>query len=168
MGDSDAGRAVVVLGGDGAVRGVERPLRTRHDGWTRERQDAFCAAIARSGSVTLACRAVGLSTTSAYRVRGRLRGFAERWDDAIAAVRPTLEEAAFRRAVEGWDEPVFQGGRQVGVKRRYSDNLLRMLILRGTGVSPQDARPETATIEDATAALKTRLDMLARRLRTEG
>ena len=35
-----------------------------------------------------------------------------------------LETEAQRRAVEGWDEPVFHEGREVGKKRRYSDTLL--------------------------------------------
>lgn len=157
MGNGQANEAVVVVAGDGVVVGVERGLRERHDGWTRARQDEFCAALSRSGSVTFACRAVGLSTTNAYRTRKRMPRFAARWDAALAAIRPALEEAAFRRAVEGWDEPVFQGGRQVGVRRRYSDNLLRLLLLRGP--APADPAQEE---EDAFELLSRKLDELAR------
>ena len=35
-----------------------------------------------------------------------------------------VEAEADRRGVLGVDEPVFQGGRQLGVRRKYSDTLL--------------------------------------------
>lgn len=34
------------------------------------------------------------------------------------------EEEADRRAVDGWDEPVYQGGMKVGTIKRFSDTLL--------------------------------------------
>lgn len=39
-----------------------------------------------------------------------------------------LEDEARRRAVDGVDEPVFQGGELVGHVRRYSDRLLEFLL----------------------------------------
>jgi hypothetical protein len=33
--------------------------------------------------------------------------------------------------VIGWEEPIVQGGKLVGHKRRYSDSLLRLLVQRG-------------------------------------
>lgn len=36
--------------------------------------------------------------------------------------------AALERAVEGWDEPIVQGGAVVAYRRRYSDGLLRDLL----------------------------------------
>ena len=38
-----------------------------------------------------------------------------------------VEAEIRRRGVEGWDEPVFQGGKRVGVIRRYSDRMLEIL-----------------------------------------
>jgi hypothetical protein len=43
-----------------------------------------------------------------------------------------LEAEARRRAVQGWDEPVFHQGRKVGTIRKYSDRMLEIL-LKGTG-----------------------------------
>lgn len=37
-------------------------------------------------------------------------------------------EAALTRAVEGWLEPIVQGGQVIGQRRRYSDGLLRDLL----------------------------------------
>ena len=39
-----------------------------------------------------------------------------------------LEDEAYRRAVEGVEIPVFQSGKQVGVKRQWSDRLLVFLL----------------------------------------
>jgi hypothetical protein len=54
--------------------------------------------------------------------------FAKAWDDAYAAGGDAIEEEARRRAMDGWDEAVFQGGEQVGVVHRYSDRLLERLL----------------------------------------
>ena len=126
-------------------------LRPRSDGWTPIRQRAFLRYLSELGSVTDACKRVGLSRTSAQRLRNRSVEFAEAWDKAVAMVAPILEQAAFERGVEGWDEPIFQGGKQVGVKRRYSDASLRMLMQART-------RAEAAgmTMPDlATASIET-------------
>ncbi|MBX9858014.1 MAG: hypothetical protein K2Y20_00300, partial [Sphingomonas sp.] len=50
------------------------PLRTRHDGWSAQRQRDFITALADSGCITLACRAVGVSPQSAYRLRRHPKG----------------------------------------------------------------------------------------------
>jgi len=39
-----------------------------------------------------------------------------------------LEAEAWRRAVEGVEKPVFQGGVQVGVIREFSDSVLMFLL----------------------------------------
>ena len=48
----------------------------------------------------------------------------ERFENAEAVI------AAYERAVNGWDEPIIQGGKLVGHKRRYSDVLLKLLLQR--------------------------------------
>jgi len=108
--------------------------RVRHDGWTGERQQGFVAALKTAGNVRDACRAVGLSNTSAYRLRRRDRQFAREWDAALAQSATALEAVAYARAVEGVEEPVFHGGQQIGTKRKRSDALLRLLL---QGASPE-------------------------------
>ena len=52
--------------------------------WTRDKMLAFLTALARSGSVSDAAAAVGMSRQSAYRLRARLgAGFAAVWDEGI-------------------------------------------------------------------------------------
>jgi hypothetical protein len=47
------------------------PVRARHDGWTVERQAAFLEALAETGCIEDACRHVGMSRNSAYRLQRR-------------------------------------------------------------------------------------------------
>jgi hypothetical protein len=54
----------------------------------------------------------------------------------------TLEDSAFLRACHGWLEPVFQGGRKVGEKRKYSNGLTIFLL--------KARRPEVYNAESRT------------------
>src|SRR5690242_3011280 len=108
-------------------------LRVRHDGWTPARQRTFLRALSQTGCVRDACARAGISNTSAYRMKKRSAPFARAWDRALAKAMPTIEQAAYERAVIGWEEPIVQGGKLVGHKRRYSDSLLRLLLQRSFG-----------------------------------
>ena len=127
------------------------PFRYRHDGWTPARQRGFLVALAETGCVRDACRAVGLSNNSAYRAKSRIPEFGAAWDRALARMAPVLEHAAYARAVEGWDEPVYHAGKLVGQRRRYSDALLRLLIQRAAAI-PNGALPAAGSAEAVAAA----------------
>jgi hypothetical protein len=88
----------------------------------------FIAVLSDTGNVTTAARAIGLCRETAYRIRKRNAGFAKEWDAALVEAVDGLEAEAYRRGVSGVDEPVFQGGKQVGSTRRYSDMLLLSLL----------------------------------------
>jgi hypothetical protein len=107
------------------------PLRYRFDGWTAAKQRRFLAALGDTGCVRDGCRMVGMSKTSAYRLRARSAEFAAEWDRALMMAGTVLEQVAFQRAVIGIEEPVWHYGKFMGMRRRYSDGLLRLLILRG-------------------------------------
>lgn len=91
-------------------------------------QKAFLTALKKTGNVTKACRAAKIDRTTPYRHRESDEEFARLWDEAIDESADLLEAEALRRAVTGWNEPVFQGGRQVGTIRKYSDPLLVLLL----------------------------------------
>ncbi len=107
------------------------PSRRREDGWTAERQVAFVEALAASANVQAACRAVGMSASSAYELRARpgAASFREAWGVALDYAVHRLGEAAFDRALNGTATPVFFQGEQIGERRRF-DERLTMFILR--------------------------------------
>lgn len=103
----------------------------RHDGWTQARQVAFLKALAETACVEHACRAVGKSDSSAYRLRRSDRGYYFRlaWDAALDYAYGRLEQAALSRALNGVPRPVFHHGEQVGEVRHF-DERLTMFLLR--------------------------------------
>ena len=142
-----------------AMTGPPVARRWRRDGWTPHKMQVFLETLAQTGSVRDACRAVSLSKTSAYRLYDQDAGFAGAWDRALATIRPSLLEAAYQRAVIGWEEPVFHAGKVVGARRRFSDSMLRLLIERGFDPS---AKAKQARGEDMVSeALLARLEGMA-------
>lgn len=106
-------------------------LRNRHDGWTAQKQIAFIEALAETACVETACRRVGVTRQSAYRLRRRECGapFRAAWDNALDHALHQLEEAALARALHGVPRPIFYKGEQVGEWREY-DERLTMFLLR--------------------------------------
>ena len=106
-------------------------VRLRRDGWTAERQRAFIDALAEGGCVAEACRAVGLSTQSAYKLRRTVEAEAFRlaWDAALDYAIRRLSDAVIGRAINGVAVPHYYKGELVGEHRRY-DERLAMYLLR--------------------------------------
>lgn len=109
------------------------PVRRQHraDGWSRDKQRAFVAELADSGSVREACRAVGMSPRSAYALR-RARdgaGFAAAWDAAIRAAMGQLLDTVTERAIHGYEVPVFdKDGILHHHQRKFSERLAMFLL----------------------------------------
>ena len=91
----------------------------------------FIETLAACGCVADAARAVGMSETSAYRLRNRSDALAFRiaWRAALDAGVERLADAAFSRALNGVPRPIFRGAEQVGEYRHF-DERLTMLLLR--------------------------------------
>lgn len=90
----------------------------------------FCAVLAQTGIVMRAIEAVGINRTIAYQWRKDDPGFCALWDAALEVGVTALEDEVKRRAFEGTEKPVYQGGVEVGRIREYSDSLA-MFILKG-------------------------------------
>jgi hypothetical protein len=107
------------------------PVRDRHDGWTAERQHAFIAALAESGCVNEACKTVGMTSQSAYRLCRHFdaQGFRLAWDAALDYAIRRLSDAVYSRAIHGVAVPHYYKGEVVGEHRRY-DERLAMFLLR--------------------------------------
>jgi Homeodomain-like domain len=73
---------------------------------------------------------LGINRVTIYRWRRDDPGFTQAYVDAMEAGTDVIEQEVWRRAVEGYDRPVFQGGKIVGLERVYSDRLA-ILLLRG-------------------------------------
>jgi hypothetical protein len=103
----------------------------RSDGWTPRLQKEFIAALADTGSVTQAARAVGMSVTSCYRLRRApsAESFARAWESALEQASKRLIDLAFDRAFNGTEEPVLdKHGNCIYIRQRTNDRLLMFLL----------------------------------------
>src|SRR6218665_3706608 len=89
------------------------PRRSRHDGWTPERQVAFIHALADTGCVDRAARMVNIAQANCYALRRApgADGFRRAWDAALDRGLALLKDMAFERAIEGELIPVFSRGK---------------------------------------------------------
>jgi hypothetical protein len=83
---------------------------------------AFLAALREKPVVQHACDAVGIERSTAYRARQADKAFADAWADAMEAGVDRAESEAFRRGVEGYEEPVVDKGRLAYRYERYLDD----------------------------------------------
>lgn len=88
----------------------------------------FLLALEQTASVVKACELASIGRSTVYDWRDNDPEFAKDWDAAIERGCDALEDEAVRRAHEGYDRPVYQGGERVGVIREYSDTLLIFLL----------------------------------------
>lgn len=93
------------------------------------KRETFLEALREGGGhVGRAAKSIGVSRRHLYRIRESDPEFRAAWIEAIEIGTGALEDEAVRRAMQGIDKPIFQGGRKVGTVREYSDTLLMFLL----------------------------------------
>lgn len=95
---------------------------------TKRKQARFLHAFAQTGLDRDGCQAAGVTAFALRDWRARNETFALLYDAAFREASDRIEREVIRRAVDGWDEPVYQGGKRVGHIRRYDSNLLALLL----------------------------------------
>ena len=112
------------------------PRKYRHDGWTPDRQRAFIAALAETGAVSLAAKAVNMSPEGAYYLRRQpgAEEFGKAWESALDLGTDIVDGNALERSAHGVAVPIFHKGEQVGERRVYNERLTMFLL--------QHRRPE--------------------------
>lgn len=92
------------------------------------KREKFLAELAKSCNVSASCRVAGIGRQTAYDWREKDEAFALAWDGAEQEAVDRLEQEAWRRAVDGFEEPVFHQGEEVARVRKYSDKLIEILL----------------------------------------
>jgi hypothetical protein len=101
---------------------------------TARRKSLALDLLSQGHTLAYVKKILGINRVTMYRWRQDDPSFAQAYSDAMEAGTDLIEQEARRRAVEGFDRPVYQRGRMVGVVRVYSDELAVMLL--------RDRRPE--------------------------
>ena len=118
--------------------------------WTPRKRGQFLNALRKTGNVTAAAEAAGLSRSQAYQLRRNDDGFRQDWDDALQAAIDDLEEELRRRALHGVEQPIYYGGKECGRVRTYNDALgMFLLRARRRELFDKPGEDETATLVGA-------------------
>ena len=97
-------------------------------GMTAELRARFFEHLAESCNVTLSAQAIGMSRGHMHNLRRNDKAFAKDWDNAIEIATDALEHAARKRAMDGYQRPIYQRGELVGYEPCYSDQLMITLL----------------------------------------
>lgn len=122
---------------------------------TAHHKKAFLEAFRRHGNVSWACRETGTERRTIYKWQEHDAEFDLAFHQAEIDATETMEAEAYRRAVEGTDKPVYQGGVMVGTVREYSDTLLIFML---KARSPEKYRDR---IDVTTGAVQTEAQRIA-------
>ena len=102
---------------------------------TNGRKQAFLAALRATGSIRAAARRASPGSKSKEGPHSTFRmalqrdaAFATAAQEAMDDALGSLEAEAMRRAVEGYQRPIYQRGQLVGHETVYSDNMLLTLL----------------------------------------
>lgn len=117
----------------------------------------FIAVLRRTRTVTLSARAAGIDACTAYRLREESPAFRERWDEALAVIDDAAEACLAQRAMQGWLEPVYQGGKLVGHVRKWSEKLLLAYLKANRPDRFNRAAAEAAKPDDGIASKPRRI-----------
>jgi hypothetical protein len=115
---------------------------------TARRKSLVLALLSQGHRLARVREVLGINRVTVYRWRQDDPSFAEAYSDAMEIGNDLIEQEARRRAVEGYDRPVFRRGKQVGVVRVYSDELAIMLL---RGRRPEVYRDGTGKAKSATS-----------------
>ena len=115
---------------DGGAADLAKPTKRARSGalssaaskWTKTRRGEFLELLGEAGNACEAARAVGMSSASAWRLRGQDPAFAHQWDEALAMFVANVELIVLRRIAGGYERPRYHRGEQVGTDRIYNDS----------------------------------------------
>ena len=100
--------------------------RRREPAVSAEARKLFLEAFAAGWSVTEASKRAGVARQRFYDLAKVDERFAAEWVEADAMGLDFVRDEIRRRAIDGWDEPVYQQGELAGYIRRKSDRLLEL------------------------------------------
>ena len=109
------------------MTGVQTCALPIYDGELPAPQVRFLAAMRQRPSVGCAMRMAGVRFANLRQWRKSAR-FRELEQESLEHGKARLFVSAWKSAVEGDVESVYQGGRCVGCRRRYSDRMREILL----------------------------------------
>ena len=126
------------------------PRQRRHQCRSRERETAFCMALAAGKSIAAAAAAAGIARRTVYGWRENDAAFAAAWDDAWEMGTDKLEDLALQGAEQGSEKLLL-----ALLKARRPQRYARSVVEHGGSLE--------LTLKAATETLNEKLARLAQR-----
>jgi len=153
----------------------ETPIDELDDRARAAKMRLFLESFATHGNRKHACEAAGMSRTAMYRwldySKEARPGYAiegvpfhELFEAALEEAGDVLEAEVRRRAVDGWLEPVWFQGKQVGEQRKFSELLLIFLTKKANPAFRDNHRVDVAV--QGRVEIDSARDRLAAKLET--
>ena len=95
---------------------------------TKKRKKEFLLKLEQTASMTRAAKLSKVPRRTVYDWIDNDEEFAKDLEKSKLIAVEALEDEAVRRAFEGTVRPIYQGGKEVGKIREYSDTLMVMLM----------------------------------------
>lgn len=107
------------------------PIQKGRVPFNKSAQVRYLMYLARFGLKNSAAQYAGVSSEAVrFYSKNTNPDFADAINEAMDIFKESLEQVALRRAVDGWEEPVYQKGELVGTIHRHSERMLEMLLKR--------------------------------------
>lgn len=102
----------------------------RWNGLTALKQRTFIQLLADCGSVTMAAKAIGTTTSAMYGLRRRpgAESFAAAWEVAIDIGARRVLDTLVEHAIHGTPETIIQGGEVVAERRKYNHRAMMWIV----------------------------------------
>jgi hypothetical protein len=102
----------------------------RWNGLTDLKQRTFIQLLADSGSVTMAAKAIGTTTSAMYGLRRRegSESFAAAWEAAIEIGARRVLDTLMEHAIHGTPETIIQDGEVVAERRKYNHRAMMWIV----------------------------------------
>lgn len=102
----------------------------RWNGLTELKQRTFIQLLADSGSVTMAAKAIGTTTSAMYGLRRRegAESFAAAWEVAVEIGARRVLDTLMEHAIHGTPETIIQDGEVVAERRRYNHRAMMWIV----------------------------------------
>lgn len=133
---------------------------------TSQEKQKFLQKLAQNlGNVSKAATAAKISRSAAYLYKDKDADFSKAWDDIEAAVADAMEQEMVRRAIKGYQEPVFYKGQMIAKIRKFSDRLLEFGL---KGKRPEVYRERFDITQNVTGSLDVNLQIAINQIYDDG
>ena len=131
----------------------------------KDAQKVFLASFSQNANVLLSARAAGVSRQTVYSWLEHDDDFSFAYNQAKEDAKDVLRAEIYRRAVEGWDEDVYQLAKFAGTVRKYDTTLL---IFHAKMLMPEYREKQTVDVNaNVTGSVQSDLSSELRLLNSE-